>query len=169
MSIFAFPGPHYGGTHTCERKQNFRRAKSEWRSACSPGPPGPGFVKIAGATFPQPRLPLPSRRSRSILAGAPRGSLRKGAPGNQFYGCRFVIKMLPSPLRRAAPERTGEQAALICQNIPRSPSCGPTGPHGRDSGGRSGRRRRSRRRAWSASHSGPPPWRRRSLPDRNTC
>ena len=169
MSIFAFPRTPLRGAHTCERKQNFRRAKSEWRSACSPGPPGPGFAKIAGATFPQPRLPLPRQRSRSILAGAPRGSLRKGAPWKSILWMPFCGQNAPqpSPARRAGED--GEQTALICQNIPRSPSCGPTGPHGRDSGGRSGRRRRSRRRAWSASHSGPPPWRRRSLPDRNTC
>ena len=51
----------------------FRRAKSEWRSACSPGPPGPGFAKIAGATFPQPRLPLPNQRSRRNSGVSPKG------------------------------------------------------------------------------------------------
>ena len=51
----------------------FRRAKSEWRSACSPGPSGPGFAKIAGATFPQPRLPLPNQRSRRNSGVSPKG------------------------------------------------------------------------------------------------
>ena len=36
-------------------------------------------------------------------------------PGNQFYGCRFVIKMLPSPLQRAAPERTGGGGRRRCR------------------------------------------------------
>ena len=57
------------------RAKNFRRAKSEWRSAIHPGPPGPGFAKIAGATFPQPRLPLPNQRSRSVIRR------RGGTPG----------------------------------------------------------------------------------------
>ena len=55
------------------RAKNFRRAKSEWRSAIYPGPPGPGFAKIAGATFPQPRLPLPNQRSRCNSGGSPKG------------------------------------------------------------------------------------------------
>ena len=66
-----FPGPHYGG------RIPVRGSKISGAQNLSGGPrvlPGPGFAKIAGATFPQPRLPLPSQRSRSILAGAPRGS-----------------------------------------------------------------------------------------------
>ena len=36
--IFALPlEPPLRGTHTCERKQNFRRAKSEWHSKLLPG------------------------------------------------------------------------------------------------------------------------------------
>ena len=37
VSIFAFPRTPLRGTHTCERKQNFRRAKSEWHSKLPPG------------------------------------------------------------------------------------------------------------------------------------
>ena len=53
------------------RAEYFRRAKSEWRSAISSGPLGPGFAKIrawCGSTtapgFSQPTLPVPVRFHR---------------------------------------------------------------------------------------------------------
>ena len=61
------PGPHLRGLPLGVGK-NFRRAKSEWLSAISSGPLGPGFAKIAAAAVPRLRLTLPSQRSRSISA-----------------------------------------------------------------------------------------------------
>ena len=62
--IVAFPRtPIYGG-YPLGWAESFRRAKSEWRSAVSPGPLGPGFAKIRTGAVPLPRLPLPNQRSR---------------------------------------------------------------------------------------------------------
>ena len=55
------PGPHYGG-YPFGPAMDFRRAKSEWRSAFSPGPLGPGFAKIAAGAVPLLRLTWPSQR-----------------------------------------------------------------------------------------------------------
>ena len=46
------------GTRTCERKQNFQRAKSEWLFAIQSGPLGPGFPKIAFGAIQILRLAL---------------------------------------------------------------------------------------------------------------
>ena len=60
----AYPrAPVYGG-YPLGQTENFRREKSEWRSAIPSGPPGPGFTKISAGAVPLVRLALPSQRSR---------------------------------------------------------------------------------------------------------
>ena len=66
--------PVYGG-YPLGQAEHFRRAKSEWLSAISSGPLGPGFAKIAAAAVPRLRLTLPSQRSRSVFRR------RGGTPG----------------------------------------------------------------------------------------
>ena len=64
VPIFALPpDPCYRG-YPLKWAKHFRRAKSEWRSAISPGPLGPGCSKIAAGAVSQLRLALPSQRSR---------------------------------------------------------------------------------------------------------
>ena len=58
------PGPLLRGL-PLEPGKNFRRAKSEWLSAISSGPLGPGCSKIAAVAVPHLRLALPNQRSRS--------------------------------------------------------------------------------------------------------
>ena len=60
------PDPRYGG-YLLEQAESFRRAKSEWRSAVSPGPLGPGFTKIRIGAIPPPRLGLPNQRYRARI------------------------------------------------------------------------------------------------------
>ena len=54
VSIFAHPlEPPLRGTRTCRGKQNFRRAKSEWRSKITSGPTGARAVpKLRRMRFP---------------------------------------------------------------------------------------------------------------------
>ena len=60
----AYPrAPVYGG-YPLGQTENFRREKSEWRSAIPSGPPGPGFAKFRIVAVPELRLALPSQRSR---------------------------------------------------------------------------------------------------------
>ena len=61
--IVAFPRTPLRGTRTCWILQNFRRAKSEWRSAIPTAPQGAGCSKIAVGAVYRLRLALPSHRS----------------------------------------------------------------------------------------------------------
>ena len=54
--------------------QNFRRTKSEWLSAISPGPLGPEFAKIAGDAVQTLRLGV-----RTNAPGRPYGENAPGA------------------------------------------------------------------------------------------
>ena len=61
--IVAFPRTPLRGTRTCWILQNFRRAKSGWRSAIPTAPQGAGCSKIAVGAVYRLRLALPSHRS----------------------------------------------------------------------------------------------------------
>ena len=58
--------PVYGG-YPLGRAKHFRRAKSEWLSAISSGPLGPGFAKIAAAAVPRLRLAWPNQRFGAVF------------------------------------------------------------------------------------------------------
>ena len=74
------PDPIYGG-YPFGLAENFRRAKSEWRSAVSPGPLGPGFAKIRTGAVPPPRLSLPNQRYQRVSAvGATLAAARQAFP-----------------------------------------------------------------------------------------
>ena len=107
MLIVAFPRTPLRGTRTCWILQNFRRAKSEWRSAIPTAPQGAGCSKIAVGMVSQQRLAWPSRRRlvlsrRARLLDAPCTSA--GRPVSGPYGKKEQLSAArkPSPLGEGA-------------------------------------------------------------------